>query len=812
MTDGLVAPSGPGDGLVRPGVDAAPDVVPAEPTARVALDATGRIVQADRGFGYLVGRPAALSVGQAFTSVLSPAARLYWLSRWSSAAPDEGRLVETAVEIVAVDGTTTAAVARVQRAGEDVAAGAVLDVTLVLAGPRRAYERRLQDERRSTARAAAGARALLASTPDPVVVIDAAARVLEWNPAAERVLRRSREEALGANLPGLLGAGSPLRIRALAETLARGVGGREGESTEVLRADGEVVAVDVSVVSATVDGEPVWTVVLRERVTWVNPGARAAEVAVAAAGSPDLLVLGVDDDGAFDLVEGVGPVTGAVVRADLVGRPVAAVLGGSPEGVAVFAEALAGRAGSATLHLAGREWSVSARPRLRADGGHGGAVAVVTDLTAARAAEESVRRRERTDALTGLANRRGLVEAITAELARPGATGLALLQLDLDHFADLNDTLGPTLGDRVIAEQALRLERAVPAGAVVARHGGDELAVLLGPEVAEQPDLLGRRLARVLAAPIVLPGGSGESLVVPASVGISRWPQDAADADQLLAHADVATRFARASGREVASYDEREDGRRDRFRLVVRLRQALAAGALRTHFQPVVGIEDRRLHSVEALVRWTDDELGVVAPYDLVAAAEAARLIDDVGAVVIDHALGQVAAWDAVGPAVRRVAVNVSPWQLRGRRLEGALDASSTWHGVALDRVTVELTESAVADLDDVGTRVLQRLRERGVLVAIDDFGTGHSSLARLRELPVDVVKLDRSFVTDLPGTVASALVTAFVGVASALGLRTVAEGIETEEQWAALRAIGCTDGQGYLFGRPAPGGDLQTS
>ncbi|WP_448631735.1 EAL domain-containing protein [Cellulomonas soli] len=271
----------------------------------------------------------------------------------------------------------------------------------------------------------------------------------------------------------------------------------------------------------------------------------------------------------------------------------------------------------------------------------------------------------------------------------------------------------------------------------------------------------------------------------------------------------MATRLARASGRTVAAYDERVDGRRDRFRLVARLRQALGEGALRTHFQPVVGIEDRHLHSVEALVRWTDDELGVVAPDELVAAAEAARLIDDVGAVVIDQALGQLAAWDAAGRVVHRAAVNVSPWQLRGRKLESALEASSTWHGIGLDRLTIELTESAVADLDDVGTRVLHRLRDRGVLVAIDDFGTGHSSLARLRELPVDVVKLDRSFVTDLPGPVASALVTAFVGVASALGLRTVAEGIETEDQWSELRRIGCIDGQGYLFGRPAPGGDV---
>ncbi|MGN8244743.1 EAL domain-containing protein [Cellulomonas soli] len=811
MTDGLVAPSGPGDGLVRPGTGGPDGGARAEPSARVVLDASGRILEADRGFGSLVGRPAALSLGQPFTSVLSPAARLYWLSRWASATPEEGRRVETAVEVVGVDGTTTAAVARVQRAEEDADAGAVLDVTLVFAGPRRAYERRLQDERRAAARAAAGARALLASTPDPVVVIDAAARVLEWNPAAERVLHQPREKALGSSLPTLLGGGSPLRTRALSETLARGVAGRESESTEVLRADGSLVAVDVSVVSATVDGEPVWTVVLRERVTWVTPGALAAEVA-AAAGAPDLLVLGVEPDGTFDLVEGVGPTTRGVVRADLVGRPVAAVLGGSPEGVAVFEEALAGRAGSATIHLAGREWSVSVRPRLRGDGGHGGAVAVVTDLTTSRAAQDAARRHDRTDGLTGLLNRRGLVEAIEQEMARPGVREVALLQLDLDDFVDLNDSLGPTLGDRVIAEQAVRLARAVPAGAIVARHGGDELAVLLGPDVADQPDLLGRRLARALAAPIVLPGGDGESLVVPASVGISRWPQDAVDADQLLAHADVATRFARVSGREVASYDEREDGRRNRFRLVARLRHALATGGLCTHFQPVVGVEDRRLHSVETLVRWTDEELGVVVPSDLVAAAEAARLIDDVGAVVIDHAFGQVAAWDAAALTVQRVAVNVSPWQLRGRRLEGALDASSAWHGIGLDRVTLELTESAVADLDDVGTRVLHRLRDRGVLVAVDDFGTGHSSLARLRELPVDVVKLDRSFVKDLPGAVPAALVTAFVGVASALGLRTVAEGIETEEQWAELRRIGCTDGQGYLFGRPVPGGDLRAS
>lgn len=780
------------------------------PVGRVLLDAAGVVVEADRGLGLLVARPAGLVVGQPFTALLTPAARLYWLSLWSTRRPDEGRVVETAVELVEADGSTTAALARVQRA-QDGDGGAVLDVVLVPAGSRRAHERRLQDERRSAARAAAGARALLATTPDPVVVVDAAARVLEWNPAAERVLRRTRAEVLGSPLPTLLAGGSPSRTRTLTETLARGAAGRTGEATEVLRSDGEVVAVDLTVVPATVEGEPVWTVVLRERVSLLERAA-VDDDGTAPPGPAGLLVLGIDDSGAFDLVEGVGPVGRAVRRDDLVGRPVTSVLAGSPDGVAVLRDALAGVAGTATVHLAGREWSVSARPRLRADGGNGGVVALVSDLTGSRAAQEVGRRRERTDALTGLLNRRGLVEALAEQMSRTDVGGLALLQVDLDDFTDLNHTLGPALGDRVIAEQARRLTAAVPAGVTLARHGGDEFAVLLGPDVTEQPDLLARRLARVLAAPIALPGSDDEPVVVPVSVGISRWPQEAADADQLLAHADVATRMARASGRVVAAYDERDDGRRDRFRLVARLRSALGAGALRTHFQPVVGIEDRALHSVEALVRWTDDELGVVAPDVLVAAAEAARLIDDVGAVVIDQACGQLAAWDAAGVPVSRVAVNVSPWQLRGRRLEGALDASSTWHRVDLDRVTVELTESAVSALDDVGTQVLQRLRDRGVLVAIDDFGTGHSSLARLRELPVDVVKLDRSFVKDLPGAVPSALVTAFVGVASALGLRTVAEGIETEAQWAELYRIGCTEGQGYLFGRPAPGGELHVS
>lgn len=765
------------------------------------------VLGADEGATAVLGRPRATLEGSRLSQLMTPGSRLYWHAR-HPLAPGSAPAHGITLGMVTPDGTEVPVVVDVdpEPAALPASGRARATVTVTLADGAHAPSAVRDAERR-----AARLGAYFNANPDPVIVVDARGRVLEWNDAAAAALGTSRADAIGADAALLLSGGSPLRYRSLVGAITAPVRGpQSGTAVDVSRADGAVVPVDLGVGTDEVDGERVTVLVIRERVATDSPSGAVTTAGPGpdgsgplSAGGPEVVVMGIDPSGAYDFVEGSSPLLRGRAFDDLVGRQVRDVLAADGEALAALGGALEGRTVRLETSFAGRDWQVVFRPRRGTDGTQQGALIVSTDVTDLHALQAEMRRRSVTDPLTGLLNRTGLHEALESDLAAPGGH-VALVQLDLDGFTDLNDSLGHTVGDAVLVEVAHRLVLAAPAGAVVARHGGDEFAVVLGAGVHDQPDLVARRLVREISGPVTV--GPDEHVVAVASVGISRWPHDAADGAELLAHADVATRRAKATPGQVATYDERRDDPRSRFRLLGRLRKALAARELDVHYQPVVALADGRLTSVEALVRWTDATLGPVSPLDLVAAAESARLIDDVGAIVLDRACAQLRAWDAAGFHVPRVAVNVSPLQLRGGRLLPELDAALDRHGVPAERLTVEVTESAVAGLDDTALRVLRRVRARGVLVALDDFGTGHSSLARLRDLPVDVVKLDRSFVTGLPGTVPTALVRAFVGVASALGLGTVAEGVETAEERDVLIGMGCSHAQGYLFARPAPG------
>jgi diguanylate cyclase (GGDEF)-like protein len=429
------------------------------------------------------------------------------------------------------------------------------------------------------------------------------------------------------------------------------------------------------------------------------------------------------------------------------------------------------------------------------------------------AAHDRLLHQARHDALTGLPNRSVLVDRVEHAAARairerPGVQ-LGVVLIGLDGFKALNDTVGHSAGDALLQTVAQRLSAQVRPGDTVARIGGDEFGVLLEElhDVGEAM-VVTERLVAALDQPLEF---EGRELRVTASAGVRTVAAVGASAEELLRDADVAMAQAKAEGtgrhRVFEPWMQQDVARR--VGQVAELRTAIVEGQLELRHQPIVRLEDEAIGGVEALVRWQHPERGLVPPGEFIPLAEETGLVVDLGAWVLTQAVEELRALNAAlaehGEPARYVSVNVSPRQLQDPRFLGLVaDAVHRLDGRG-ELLMLEVTEHAfVGDADEART-VLERVRELGVRVAIDDFGTGWSSLAYLRRLPVDVLKIDRSFLTgDEP-----ALVEAIVGLARTLGLSTVAEGIEVREQLELLRALGCDRGQGYLFARPLPLEDL---
>jgi diguanylate cyclase (GGDEF)-like protein len=403
-----------------------------------------------------------------------------------------------------------------------------------------------------------------------------------------------------------------------------------------------------------------------------------------------------------------------------------------------------------------------------------------------------------TDSLTGLPNRRALLAALSA--GQPGA----LLLLDLDRFKEVNDTLGHAVGDRLLREVGLRLREHVRDQDVVARLGGDEFAVLL-PLVAdpEEAQATAGRLATALERPFDV---EGLQLALQASTGIALAPRHARDGSELLQRADVAMYVAKRQGTGSSVYDQELDLHSpDRLLLLADLKEGLAAGELSLAYQPCYDLQlTGRCRAVEALVRWHSPKRGFVSPAEFVPLCERSGLVRDLTAYVLDEALRQLREWEDAGTTVN-VAVNLSASNLAEEDLPELVAGLLARHRIPADRVVLEITESAVIPDPVRAARVLGRLVDLGLDIAIDDFGTGWSSMSRLLELPLSALKVDRSFVADLPRGAGAAVVSATTTLAHDLGLFVVAEGIETQEQLEHAVRLGCDVGQGYLLARPLP-------
>ena len=430
----------------------------------------------------------------------------------------------------------------------------------------------------------------------------------------------------------------------------------------------------------------------------------------------------------------------------------------------------------------------------------------LVDITDRKALEQQLGNLAFHDPLTGLANRALFGDRLAQAFARREGPRPVVLFIDLDEFKTVNDSLGHGAGDRLLQVVGARLRAAVRPSDCVARLGGDEFAVLLEDAVsADAAIATANRLLEVLRAPIDI---EGRQVIGRGSIGIAVAGATSASPDDLLRDADAAMYKAKESGRDswVLFEPAMHTAALARFDLEADLRVAVANDDLWVAYQPIYSLTTGRLHSAEALARWDHPTLGSISPVVFIPIAEDSDLITHIGRAVLGKACRQAAAWrrDGVADEDFAISVNVSAKQLTAALPKIVADTLAA-AGLPARNLIVEVTESAV--MRDAGRAIetLAALRATGVSVAVDDFGTGYSSLGYLQTLPVDVIKIDRIFVAGVEKPFESALIRAVIQVAGALTLRTVAEGIETEAQAAALRDLGCQFGQGYLFGRPEP-------
>ncbi|OMG52485.1 hypothetical protein BJN45_14405 [Azonexus hydrophilus] len=439
-------------------------------------------------------------------------------------------------------------------------------------------------------------------------------------------------------------------------------------------------------------------------------------------------------------------------------------------------------------------------------------IAHFTDVSAERATEARLHHMAHHDMLTGLHNRFSLKDRLehALALARRESSRVALLFIDLDRFKVINDTLGHHVGDELLIHVSRRLRQCVRESDMVARLGGDEFVVMLsGVEHSSSVAMVAEKLVASVAEPY--PVGAHTLYTTP-SIGIAIYPMDGNDSETLMKNADAAMYHAKSAGRNNFQFFDAKmnEAALERLGIEHALRQALGRDEFRLHYQPVIDVRTGRVSSVEALIRWQHPTRGLLPPGLFIGVAEETGLIQPIGDWVIWAACRQLADFRAAGIAGVKMAINISAIQMRNSDLSvlarGIIEAYSLVPG----DLVFEITESVAMEHPDETVRVLDILHDMGVELALDDFGTGYSSLSYLRMFALDKLKLDRSFVEDIGQDIDGQVICdATIGLAHNLGLEVVAEGVETEEQLAYLKARGCNLIQGYLFSRPVPADEV---
>jgi diguanylate cyclase (GGDEF)-like protein/PAS domain S-box-containing protein len=456
--------------------------------------------------------------------------------------------------------------------------------------------------------------------------------------------------------------------------------------------------------------------------------------------------------------------------------------------------------------------SASGEPFYDADGEFTGYHGVSRDITERRVAEDSIRHLATHDTLTGLPNRTLFIEELGRSMreARHDGRQLALLFIDLDHFKIINDTLGHDAGDLLLTRMATALRECLRPHDLVARLGGDEFVVLVRhPAGHDEAAVVARKLLAAVTQPMSL---KGQECRVSASVGICIFPDGADDEAQLMKGADIAMYEAKREGRNAFRFHSTDAAPQSplRLRMESNLRAAIEREEFTLHFQPKIDLTSGRIIGAEALLRWTNAELGSVPPAQFIALAEETGLMLPIGRWVLREACAQHMAWCDQGLPPIPLSINLSPRQFADAELLSDLESALATSGMPPQALELEVTESVVIGNPERALATLQAIKRLGVRLAIDDFGTGYSSLAQLKRFPVDALKIDRSFIRGLPGDTYDAAITeAIIVMCRALRLTVVAEGVETREQRAFLSERECTQMQGYQFSKPLPANEF---
>ena len=684
---------------------------------------------------------------------------------------------------------------------------------------RRGAERDLRDSEARTS-------AIVNAALDPIIGIDGSGHITEFNPAAEMAFGRRRDEVLGMELRELLvpdergEPGSNIVDRMLSGAEPEPLG-RVVEAVGV-DASGREFPVELAVAQVDVPGAPSFSVFLRD-VTESRRAQEAVRRLAAIVETTGDAILSKSLDGTILTWNRGAELLYGYTAEEAIGQPVAMLA--PPDRVEEIGEIL--RRVTAGERIDGLETvrrrkdgslvdvALTVSPLERHDGTVAGASVIARDITERRRSAEQIAHLAYHDQLTGLPNRTMFHEHLETALARADRHRLAVavLFIDLDNFKLVNDSFGHEAGDELLRDFGERLTSVTRATDVVARQGGDEFLVLvpdleidgggIEPRALEVVASIEQKVRSVLETPFRV---SGTEVHVGLSIGVSIYPIDATDREQLLRNADTAMYIGKGRlERDVSAEPEHARGRLEMLR---ELRRAVEQHEFELHYQPIVELDSRRLVGVEALVRWRDPRGELVLPEAFIPLAERSGLIEPITREVIDGACRQARRWADRG-ADMIVTFNLPPGLWSPGMVETLLE-SARHAGIEADRMMIEVTESTAMVQPARAASTVRLLRKHGIRLAIDDFGTGHSSLGRLRDLPVSTLKIDRSFVADLPRDRGSAaIVTAIIQLAHSLGVQPLAEGIETQEQLDFLIAQGCRLGQGYLLGRPAPADDI---
>ena len=433
---------------------------------------------------------------------------------------------------------------------------------------------------------------------------------------------------------------------------------------------------------------------------------------------------------------------------------------------------------------------------------------VAHDITERRAHEKAIEYQANHDLLTGLPNRSLFLDRLAHAIRRAERHGsrLAVMFVDLDKFKAVNDTLGHSFGDELLRIVAAQLKLCVRESDTVARLGGDEFVLLLDDPIGSaMPGAIAERIGTQLGVPVML---AGQEHVVTGSIGISTYPEDGGDAEVLLRQADIAMYRAKESGRNGFQFFTEEMQRRLDARVALEqgLHRALQRNEFVLHYQPQVDLASGRVIGIEALLRWQSPELGLVPPMQFIPVAEESNLIAAIGQWVLEEACATLRHWQDSGVPLVPMAINVAASQFANKDLDKLVSSTLDRHAVEPRFLSLELTEGLSMEDPESSIDLMNRLKAIGITLSIDDFGTGYSNLSYLKRFPVDKLKIDQSFtrgLTIVPED--GAIVTAVIQLAHSLGLRAVAEGVETVEQLRMLAAEGCDEIQGYYFSRPVP-------